>query len=298
MTSSRQVRTGWRQAVGAGAVAMMACSLVAVSSGCRAMGGLMGSKDAQVRSGTVWNVPAPEIPPPAPEKRTAYVSVRNISDADTIELRDEVREAIQAAGYTLVADPTQANFRLRATIRYFGENEAADEGRALANRLGSVGGAATGVAAGVGTAHLARAAGANRSLTTGVGIGAGLATASLASTAMSNRMKVREWNLIVDLVLEEKLDKPIKFTVASDRSVTSRAHTGAHTGRAGVDGQTTGGSAHDRTRTSAAMERESDYFPHGVRLTAWARQIGMREHEALPVLKTRIRNVLPRIMPE
>jgi hypothetical protein len=259
---------------------------------------MMGSKDADVRSGTVWNVPIPNIPPPAPDKRTAYVSVRNISDADDIDIRDDVRFAVMSAGYTIVNDPTLANFRLRATIRYFGENEAADEGRQLANSMGLIGGAATGLAAGVGSGYLARSVGANRNITTGVGVGVGAAVGSMAGIAMANRMKVREWNLIVDLVLEERLEKPVKFTVASDSSSASSMSTGYGTSRSGVDSQSASGRATDSTRTTASMERSSEYFPHGMRLTVWARQIGLKEYEAIPTLQRRLRNVLGRVMPE
>ena len=41
-----------------------ALMLVALSTGCRSVGSMLGSKDAEARSGTVWNVPAPDIPPP------------------------------------------------------------------------------------------------------------------------------------------------------------------------------------------------------------------------------------------
>jgi hypothetical protein len=221
-----------------------------------------------------------------------------MSDADSIDIRDDVREAVRDAGYTLVDDPTKANFRLRATIRYYGENEAADEGRGLARGMGAVGGAATGIAAGVGASHLMHSAGSNSGLSTGIGIGAGIGAGSVAAIAISNRMKAREWNLIVDLILEERLDKPITFSVASDRGVDSNASTGVYTGRAGVEGQHTGGGARDSTSTVGYTERTSDFFPHGMRLTAWARQIGMKSEEALPLLRNRIRNVLPKAMPE
>jgi hypothetical protein len=221
-----------------------------------------------------------------------------MSDADSIDIREDVRQAVRSSGYTLVDDPAKANYRLRATIRYFGENEAADEGRGVANAMGAIGGAATGVASGVGAAHLMRSAGSNRPISTGVGIGTAVGVGSVAAIAISNRMKAREWNLIVDLILEERLDKPVKFTVASDRGVSSDAASGVFTGRSGVEGQVTGGGARDKTTTTGEMERTSDYFPHGVRLTAWARQIGMKSDEALPVLQNRLRNVLPTIMPE
>lgn len=263
---------------------------------CRSVGGVAGSRDAEPRSGTVWNIPAPDLPPLRPDQRTAFVSIRNISDAD-IDIRHEIRDAVRSAGFRLVDDPEEAHIRLRATIRYFGENEHADEGRGLADSLGAVGGAATGVAAGVATsAVMRRTMNANRQYAYGTGTAVGAVVGTLAIQGISNRMRVREYNLIIDLLLEERTEQPITFTVASDTAAASTAASGVRTGRSGVENQRTGGGVTATTTTAGEMERTSNYFPHGMRLTAWARQIGMTEGEAVPHLRRRVENVLANVL--
>jgi len=275
---------------------IFASSLLLSGAACRSVGGVAGSRDAAARSGTVWNVPAPELPPLRPEQKTAYVTVRNISDAD-INVRQEIRAAVRDAGFRLVEDPEEAHIRLRATVRYFGENENADEGRGLANSLGAVGGAAIGVGTGAAvTGVMRRTMNANRQYGYGTGIAAGAVVGTLAVQGISNRMRAREWNLIVDLLLEERTEEPITFTVARDSAVGSTAGTGVATGRGGVESQLTGGGATDTTTTAGAMERTSNYFPHGMRLTVWARQIGMREDEAMPLMQRRLENVLANVL--
>lgn len=278
------------------AASAVGLTLLLAVNGCRSVGSVAGSRDAEARSGTVWNVPAPELPPLRPDQRTAFVSVRNISDAD-IDIRREIRAAVQDAGFRLVDDPEEAHIRLRATIRYFGENENADEGRSLANSLGSVGGAAIGVGTGAAvTGVMRRTMNANRQYGYGTGVAAGTLAGTLAVHGISNRMRVREYNLIVDMLLEERTEEPITFTVARDSAVASTAGTGVRTGRGGVESQRTGGGATDTTSTTGSMERTANYFPHGMRLTAWARQIGMTEAEATPLLQRRVENVLANVL--
>lgn len=275
-------------------VAVLAGGLV--STGCRSVGGLAGSRDAEARSGTVWNLPAPDLPPLRPDQRTAFVSVRNISDAD-IDIRREVRAAVQSAGFRLVDDPEEAHIRLRATIRYFGENENADGGESLARNLGAVGGAATGVAAGAATTGvMRRTMNANRQYGYGTGIAVGGIVGTVAAHGIGNRMRVREYNLIIDMLLEERMDEPMTLTVATDSAAASTAATGVHTGRAGVEAQRTGGGATTTTTTAGEMERTTNFFPHGMRLTAWARQIGMTEDEAVPHIQRRVENVLSNVL--
>lgn len=267
-----------------------------VSTGCRSVGGLAGSRDAEPRSGTVWNLPAPDLPPLRPDQRTAFVSIRNISDAD-IDIRHQIRSAVQGAGFQLVDDPDEAHIRLRATIRYFGENENADEGRGLAQNLGAVGGAATGVAAGAATTGvMRRTMNANRQYGYGTGIAVGGLAGTIAAHGIANRMRAREYNLIVDMLLEERLEEPMTLTVASDTAAATTDATETRRGRGGVEDQRTGGGATATTTTAGEMERTTNFFPHGMRLTAWARQIGMTEEEAVPLIQRRVENVLANVL--
>ncbi len=271
-----------------GLIAILGFVMV-VGTGCRSVGGLIGNKDAEARSGTVWNVPAPDIEPVAPEERTVYIRVRNISDATEINLTPDIKSSVQDAGYILVDDPTEANFRLRASLRFFGENEAGDLGQSQARLLGGISGAGIGL----GTYGVARSAGGNF----GVSAGAGAAAGGLAGLAITNRMQAREWNLIIDMVLEEKQDTPVQFTVASGKERDSSTGAGNAVVGPGGGGNSVAGGETSSTSTRAEITKTSDYFPHGIRLTAWARQIGMTQAEALPLLEAKIRAVMPQILP-
>lgn len=271
-----------------GLIAVLGFVMV-LGTGCRSFGNVIGSKDAEARSGTVWNVPAPDIEPVGPEQRTVFVKVRNISDATEINLAPDIKSSVQDAGYILVDDPSKANFRLRATIRFFGENEAGDLGQGQARVLGGIAGAGVGL----GTYGAARSAGANG----GISGGAGVAAGGIAGLAVLNRMKAREWNLIIDMVLEEKLDQPVEFKVASGNERGSSTGTGNNVVGPGGGSNSVSGGQTSSTSTSAEITKTSDYFPHGIRLTAWARQIGMTQEEALPLVEAKVRAVMPQILP-
>ena len=45
------------------------------------------------------------------------------------------------------------------------------------------------------------------------------------------------------------------------------------------------------------MLRRTNYFPHGIRLSAWANQMNMSEGEALPLIEERVRNVVSQMLP-
>ena len=61
-----------------GALTLIAMALAVTGCG-RQLGSMVGSKDAEARSGVVWNVPAPFLEPQPPSNRTVYVRWRNIS---------------------------------------------------------------------------------------------------------------------------------------------------------------------------------------------------------------------------
>ena len=74
--------------------------------------------------------------PPSESKKTVYLTIRNISDAEGFD-QGPLQQGIQNEGYRIVSDPEKANYRLKVSVRYFGENEAADGGHAQANLLGA-----------------------------------------------------------------------------------------------------------------------------------------------------------------
>lgn len=259
----------------------------ALASGCatvsRGIGQATSNKFAEARSGTLWAVPPPQLEPVS-GKRTVYLSYRNISDAQDLDLLPVLREAAREQGWEIVSDPSSAMFRLRASLRYFGEVDPETGGARVASSLGAIAGAAVGIGVGV-------AVGQATDSTLG-GVAAGGIMGSMVAAGLTNASRPREYAAIVDFVLEEYNTKPVTFTVASDSG--SVMADGSGTGNSRMQ---SGGGTVARTATSGQMSRTSNYFPHGVRLSAWANQMAMKEEEALPLIISRTEKVVRQMLP-
>lgn len=264
--------------------------IVAISfiAGCasmaRGVGTLTSNKYAEARSGTVWVVPPPQLEPLSSSDRTVYISYRNLSDAQDIDLRALLRDSAQQQGWTLVNDPQKAKFRLRASLRFFGEVEPESGGAAAASKFGNIAGAAIGVGTGIGitkgTGSLA-----------GGAIGGGL-VGGLVATGLSNASRPREYAAIVDFLLEQYSAKSVTFELSTGSGSDATDSAGSGNARMGSGGSTSRGNS-----SSATAQRTSHYFPHGVRLSAWANQMAMKESEALPLVKSRIERVVTQLLP-
>ncbi len=263
--------------------------LMLVASGCtsvsRGVGKVTANKYATPSSGTVWAVPPPQLDPPSPENKTVYISFRNISDAQSVELGDKLRNAAQEQGWTVVRDPQKAHYRLRASLRYFGEVKPDSGGKQVANNMGLITGAAVGVGTG---AAVAEATGSGAA-----GVASGVGAGGLAGQGIANASRPREWAMIIDFVLEEYRSEKVEFKVT--RESGSQASTGSGTGssRMSASGETSEGSTRSGTIT-----KTSHYFPHGVRLSAWANQMNMRKKEALPLIRESVQKVIDEMLPQ
>lgn len=261
-------------------VIVAVASLIAGCTGIsRGLGKLTDNKYAEARSGSIWVVAPPQLEPPPPADKNVYISYRNISDAD-IELGEQIKEAAREQGWKIVNDPTQAKYRLRASLRFFGEVAPDSGGATKALAMGLIAGAAVGV----GTAHLVNS-------TTG-GVIVGGAAASLLSAGMANGSKPREWALIIDFVLEEYNKKPVEFTLATGDASSVSSGADVANARTAIGGGSTSGNS-----KNASMTQQSNYFPHGVRLSVWANQMNMNEEESLPHILKRTKNVITKLLP-
>lgn len=262
---------------------------ISTTTGCtavsRGLGKITANKYAEARSGTVWTVPPPQLEPPAPDKKTVYISFRNISDASDINLTSDLKNAATEQGWTVVNDPTNATYRLRASLRFFGEVEPESGGANVANKMGWI----TGAAVGAGTYGLVNNATDNWAY----GAGAGAAAGGLAGIGIANASKPREWAAIIDFVLEEYSDQPVEFTLVTDSDSNANTGAGAGNSRMSDSGNTNQGNS-----SSAGMTKTSNYFPHGIRLSAWANQMNMKEEEALPLIENRIHKVVTQMLPQ
>ncbi len=93
-----------------------------VLGGCRTINGALGDEAAtSPLTKLTWAAPLEDLDPPSPDRKKVWVQYRDASGQD-IQLRDEIREAVERAGYQLVSNPDTADYRLQATVRDFGRN--------------------------------------------------------------------------------------------------------------------------------------------------------------------------------
>jgi|SRR5690554_1617194 len=272
--------TNYRFAIALFAAVVMAAGCTSVS---RQLGSITANKYADARSGTVWVVPPPQLEPPAAADRNVYISYRNISDSD-IQLLTLLKDSARDQGWNIVTDPSQAKYRLRVSTRFFGEVEPESGGASAAKTMGVISGAAVGVGTGYGIA---------RATDSGVaGVVGGAAIGGLTGLGISNASRPREWALIIDVVLEDRQNKPVEFEVATDSGSKASDQAGASNSRMSSGGGTSVGNT-----SVATGKRTSDYFPHGVRLSVWANQMNMSEEEALPEIEKRTKRVVTQMLP-
>ncbi|MEN8721117.1 MAG: hypothetical protein ABF296_12740, partial [Oceanococcaceae bacterium] len=108
----------------------------------------------------------------------------------------------------------------------------------------------------------------------------------------ANASRPREWALIMDFVLEEYSRNPVTFTLQQSNSSTATSGASIGNARMAQGGGTAGGN----TR-SGSITQTSNYFPHGVRLSAWANQMSMKEEEAMPFIIDRTEKVVVQMLP-
>ncbi len=137
------------------------------------------------------------LDPVAPSERVVYVDVRNTSDKPDLDVESAVKAQIQAAGYQVTDDPTQAKYLLQANVLQAGRNADTAAEEALGGGFGStvVGGAAGG-AVGYGLGQ----AGGNNALLT---IGGALAGAAIGAVA-DNYVQSVDYTIITDVQISER----------------------------------------------------------------------------------------------
>lgn len=254
---------------------MLVLSLMILSgslSACRDMGQMMGSRDAELQTGQWWAGPIPDATPVKPDMRTAWVSYKNVTQEQSYDLRNQLREGLTAQGYKVTDDPEQANFHVFYTLRFFGENPSLDGGKNTAAGLGAITGSARGEAY----------AGRGR---TGAG-------GSPFGDAMGNYSQVIEYNVIMDVRIAQRKKGIVKHTIAGaqrDRQVTA---SGGSTG-----GGVVAGGRSTALDKGQQLEEEDNMLWQENRLVLWARQIRLKPEEAKPKLERALVSALPQLLP-
>jgi hypothetical protein len=178
---------------------LLAVTLAALLAACAATTTAIGKRQLDVQtkmSQTIFLDPVP------PAQRTVFVDVRNTSDKPEFDIRPAVTQAIAARGYTVVDDPTQAQYMLQANVLQAGRSSETAAEKAYRGGFGSVlVGGATGGAAGYG---IGRAGGGND-------IGLAVAGALIGAAVSS----------IADAFVHDT-----SYTIVSDIQVSERTRSG------------------------------------------------------------------------
>jgi hypothetical protein len=157
-------------------------------------------------------------------------------------------------------------------------------GAKVGESLGAIAGAAVGVGTGVAV---------GRATNSGWGgLAAGGIAGGLVAAGLANASRPREYAAILDIVLEERSAKPVTFTMTTESGARATDTAGAGNSRMSAGGGTSTGN-----NSGATVTRTSNYFPNGVRLSAWANQMSMKEEEALPLITSRIEKVVTQLLP-
>ena len=181
---------------------MVVILTIAMLGACASMQTAIEHKDLDVQtknSQTVFLDPVPNI------QKTVYVDIKNTSDK-TINIRKEIKTAIERDGYRVVSNPNRAHYMLQANILKVGKMSKSASHSALGGGYGSaLGGVATGAAIG------SLSDSANTTIASGV-IG------GLVSMAADSLVKDVNYTMITDVQVSERTKEIIREKTKSKLS--------------------------------------------------------------------------------
>jgi len=231
---------------------------------------------ARLKQNTRWLNPHPNFRLVSQDKMVVYVRVRD-SAGSGLDISRDIRMAMEDLGYQLTRSLDDAQYVMTVDIRYYGENARTD------------GGAAT-MAAGVGGAIIGGVVGHQSSRAfEGAAVG-GIATGMLFNT-LAKRNKVREFDVVIDTRIGERVPGGVHTTRSSDDSSSVRHSSSANMG--GHDS----GSASGGTTESQQAHFEDDFLYSQNRLVAYVQKLNLSPEEAAPVLQNRLTKALSNILP-
>ena len=257
--------------------------LVLSFASCRTTMGVLGDRNAKLRTGQWWATPVMTLKPIRPDQRKIWFRYRDLTQ-ESYDLSARIRQGLEGAGYQLVNDPDQARFHCYYTLRFFGENDKADGGKATATALGAIAGGAAGVG-------IAAAAGGGTAAYVAGGLGGGV-VGGLTGLAIHNYSKAVEYNMILDMRIAERKKGPVLVSTEIDDQQVQHSGAGANTAGGVIAGMqsTFESNKQSHQETTNMLWREN-------RLVLFARQIGLEPQEAQPKLENALVKMLPQVLP-
>lgn len=254
-------------------------SMLGLLGGCSGLDAVANHGDLDVHthmSETIFLDPVPQ------SQKTIYLGIRNTSDYPELDLRGPLTQALQARGYAVVTDPSEAHYLLQANVLYAGKLTQGQESALLSSNYGQpVQSLALGAAAGGLTGGLSGNGAA------GLGVGLGV----MAASALINyAYQDVTYAITIDIQLSER----------PKRGVTVRQHSHTHRGsgsnrvQTAVTEQTAqtygvagSGDSNANTRDQD-IDETSDFKKYNIRDVAYADKVNLKLPEAMPVLTQRL----------
>jgi hypothetical protein len=213
------------------------------------------------------------LDPVAPAEKTIYVTARNTSDHPELDLRSLLQGAMQARGYTLIADPDQAHYRLRINVLQVGPIDSASRGALLSAKYGEP---LLGAAAGAELGSLASNGNA------GAAIGAGI-VAGVGTAVLNSMYKDVTYSAVIDIQLSEK-----KKGVVHEHSTTVAAQANG-----GVQRNLGGSTATLNSRTKVQnVDQDQNHADYQIREVAVADKMNLKFEEAVGPLSQKLTSSL------
>lgn len=231
----------------------------------------------KLKQETRWLNPQPNFRLVSQDKMVVYVRIRN-SSGSTLDISRDVRMAMEDLGYRLTRNIDEAQYILNVDIRYYGENARVDGGKAT-------------MAAGVGGAIVGGIIGAQSGHMVG-GAAVGAATTGLLFDVAANRNKVREFDLVIDTRIGERVEGGVSTTRRSSDS-SAVGHAGSQQRGSGFEGGVSAGGSEE----TQVAHIEEDFLYSQNRMVAYVSKLNLTPEEAEPVLKERLIRALSNVLP-
>ena len=207
--------------------AMLAASILL--TGCAATQTALSHHDLSVQTKMTDSIFLDPVPP---NEHTIFVQVRNTTDQPQFTIEGDLRDALVAKGYTVVADPSAAHYLLQVNVLSVGKaNPSAAQKSFLGGYGSAIAGAAAGAAIGV--------------------VGGGSAGAGLAGGLLGGAASLLADSLVKDVTYAVITDVQISEKSGAAVSETSESHV--KQGRTATKQQFVSESTHRKTWQTRVM---------------------------------------------
>ncbi len=221
-------------------------SLTLLMAGCAAVQTSIAHANLDVQSKMTNTVFLDAV---GPDKRGIFVQVRNSSDRPEIDITPDVMQDLASKGYTVVADPDQANYELQVNVLQVGKASPSAAEQAYVGGYGSIWNSAN-----AGTYLGATLGGYNATVAGGLVAGA---LATVADAAVKNVT----FSIVTDLQISERSAVP----------VTEQTMQSLVQGRAG--------------RRNLTAQEVSNWKRYQTRIVSTANQVNLDFADAIPPLR-------------